>query len=81
MNLRRQTKQEIETAIAAGAEPRVPRSGIGLVLPYQRQRKVLVNQGGQLTAAGKHYYMRVRTESHPRASTSLRSRSAQGAAS
>jgi hypothetical protein len=36
----------------------VPRSGIGLVLPHGRQRKVLVSPAGQLTAAGKHYYER-----------------------
>ena len=56
MSLRRQTKTEIDQAIAAGAEPRVPRSGLGLVLPFARQRKVLVNQAGTLTPAGKHYY-------------------------
>ena len=49
-------KEQINASIAAGAQPRVPRSGIGLVLPNGRQRKVLVDQSGKLTAAGSHYY-------------------------
>jgi hypothetical protein len=55
MTLRRQTKMEIDQALAGGAEPRVPRSGIGLVLPHGRQRKVLVSATG-LTPAGKYFY-------------------------
>ncbi len=49
-------KEQINASIAAGAQPRVPRSGIGLILPNGRQRKVLVDQSGKLTAAGSHYY-------------------------
>ena len=58
MSLRRQTKDQINASITGGAQPRVPRSGIGLVLPNGRQRKVLVNQAGQLTPAGTYYYER-----------------------
>ena len=58
MSLRRQTKEQIIASIEGGAQPRVPRSGIGLVLPNGRQRKVLVNQAGQLTPAGKYFYER-----------------------
>ena len=58
MSLRRQTKEQIIASIEGGAQPRVPRSGIGLVLPNGRQRKVLVNQAGQLTPAGSYYYER-----------------------
>ena len=56
MTLRRQTKLEIDQAIQGGAEPRVPRSGLGLVLPYARQRKVLVSAAGLVTPAGRHFY-------------------------
>ena len=50
-------KEQINASISEGAQPRVPRSGIGLVLPNgPRQRKVLVNQAGQLTPAGTYYY-------------------------
>ena len=56
MTLRRQTKQQLDQAIQAGATPKVPRSGLGLILPYAKQRKVLVSQAGTLTAAGEHYY-------------------------
>jgi len=56
MSLRRQTRLEIDQAILNGAEPRVPRSGLGLILPYARERKVLVNKAGTLTPAGKYYY-------------------------
>ncbi len=56
MPLRQDVKNQIHESIAAGREPRVPRGGIGLVLPNGRQRKVLVDRAGKLTAAGKHYY-------------------------
>ena len=56
MSLRRQTRLEIDQAILNGAEPRVPRSGLGLILPYARERKVLVNQAGTLTPAGKYFF-------------------------
>ena len=39
----------------------MPRSGIGLVLPDGRRRKVLVNQGG-ISAAGEYYYQQTGTE-------------------
>ena len=58
MSIRRQTKNEIDRLIADGAEPRVPRSGLGLVLPGGRQRKVLVNQAGVLTPGGTYFYER-----------------------
>ena len=62
MTLRKQTKQELDQAIAAGATPKVPRSGLGLILPYAKQRKVLVSQAGALTAAGEHYYAKTDQE-------------------
>ena len=61
MTLRRQTKQQLDQAIAAGATPKVPRSGLGLILPHAKQRKVLVNQAGVLTPAGKHFYEKTDT--------------------
>ena len=39
----------------------MPRSGIGLVLPDGRRRKVLVNQGG-VTSAGEYFYQQTGTE-------------------
>ena len=62
MTLRRQTKQDLDNAIAAGAQPRVPRSGLGLILPHLKQRRVLVNQAGTLTPAGKLFYEKTNTE-------------------
>ena len=56
MTIRKETREQINAAIAAGAIPRAPRSGIGLVLPNGRRRTVLMNQAGQLTAAGTRYY-------------------------
>ena len=39
----------------------MPRSGIGLILPDGRRRKVLVNQGG-VTSAGEYFYQQTGTE-------------------
>ena len=65
MTLRRQTKEQIDRLIQQGAQPRVPRSGIGLILPDAaaggRRRKVLVNQTG-VTAAGEYFYQQTGTE-------------------
>ena len=56
MSLRKHTRDQITASITNQSQPRVPRSGIGLVLPDGRRRKVLVNQAGNLTPAGKFYY-------------------------
>ena len=58
MTLRTQTKLEIQSAIDAHAEPRVPRSGIGLVLSHNGTRKTLVNAAG-VTKVGRYYYDRM----------------------
>ena len=54
--IRKATRDQIAASIARGTTPRVPKSGIGLVLPDGRRRNVLVDQAGNLTPAGTHYY-------------------------
>ena len=56
MTLRQTTRLDIDSAIAAGIRPQVPRSGIGLELRDGRKRKVLISAGGQATRAGLYYY-------------------------
>ena len=57
MTLRQQQKSEIDAAIANGVRPTVPRQGIGMVLASgPRSRKILVNNKGTLTPAGRYYY-------------------------
>ena len=53
--VRAEAKTQISAAIAAGAQPRAPRSGIGLVLPTGARFRTLFNNTG-LTAAGRYYY-------------------------
>ena len=54
--IRKATRDQLTASIARGTQPRVPKSGIGLVLPDGRKRNVLVDQAGQLTPAGALYY-------------------------
>ena len=61
MAIRKRTREQIDRLIQEGAQPKVPRSGIGLVLPDGKRRKVLVNQAG-VTASGQYYYDQVGTE-------------------
>ena len=56
MSLRKSTRDQIIASIAAQTVPRPPRSGVGLVLPDGRRRKVLYNSAGQVTKAGEFYY-------------------------
>ena len=56
--VRAQVKTQIDSAIAAGTQPRAPRSGLGLVLPTGARFRTLFNKSG-LTAAGKYYYDQV----------------------
>ncbi len=53
--VRVQVKKQIDAAIAAGAQPKAPRSGLGLVLPTGARFRTLYDKKG-LTAAGKYYY-------------------------
>jgi len=62
MAIRAKTKQQVDRLIQSQTQPKVPRSGIGLVLPDGRGRKILVNHAGALTPAGKYYYEQVGTE-------------------
>ena len=59
--IRRKTKTAVDAAIAADAQPKIPKSGIGLVLKHGRQRQNLVSQAGVLTAVGKYYYEKTDT--------------------
>ena len=54
-SMKRQTKNEIDAAIAAGVQPNAPRSGLGLVLRAGTRFRTLYNAKG-LTEAGKYYY-------------------------
>ena len=54
-SMKRQTKNEIDTAIAAGVQPNAPRSGLGLVLRAGARFRTLYNAKG-ITEAGKYYY-------------------------
>ena len=63
MTLRQQQKSEIDAAIANGVRPTVPRQGIGMVLASgPRSRKILVNNQGTLTPAGRYYYEQANEE-------------------
>ena len=53
--VRAEAKTQILAAIAAGTQPRAPRSGIGLVLPTGARFRTLFNNAG-LTAAGRYDY-------------------------
>ena len=53
--VRAQVKSQIDSAIAAGTQPKAPRSGLGLVLPTGARFRTLFNKTG-LTAVGKYYY-------------------------
>ena len=48
-------KSQIDSAIAAGTQPKAPRSGLGLVLPTGARFRTLFNKTG-LTAVGTYYY-------------------------
>ena len=50
-----QMKNQLDAAIAAGTQPKAPRSGLGLVLPTGARFRTLYDKKG-LTAAGKYYY-------------------------
>ena len=56
--LRESMKQGITTAIAAGSVPRPPSKGPGLMLPTDGRRSGLrlMDDQGDLTAAGDYYY-------------------------
>ena len=56
MTLRRQTKQGVDEAIAAGSQPTIPRNGLGLTLRNGRRRTGLVDAAGNLSAAGTYFY-------------------------
>ena len=56
MSLRRPTKTQIDQAIADGAQPSIPRNGLGLVLKHGRRRTGLLDAAGNLSAAGTYYY-------------------------
>ena len=53
--VRSQVKTQIDAAIAAGTQPKAPRSGIGLVLPTGARFRTLYDKKG-LTPAGRYYY-------------------------
>ena len=53
--VRFQVKNQINAAVAAGTQPKAPRSGLGLVLPTGARFRTLYGKKG-LTAAGKYYY-------------------------
>ena len=55
LRVRAEAKTQIDAAIAAGAQPRAPRSGIGLVLPTGARFRTMFNHTG-LTTAGRYYY-------------------------
>ncbi len=48
-------KNQIDAAVAAGTQPKAPRSGLGLVLPTGVRFRTLYDKKG-LTPAGKYYY-------------------------
>ena len=49
-------KTQIDQAIAAGAQPKAPRNGIGLVLPSGVRFRTLYDKHGRQTAAGRYFY-------------------------
>ena len=51
-------KSQIDSAIAAGAQPKAPRSGLGLVLRTGTRFRTLFDRDG-ITGAGKYYYDQV----------------------
>ena len=53
--VRTQVKTQLDAAIAAGTQPKAPRSGIGLVLPTGTRFRTLYDKKG-LTPAGRYYY-------------------------
>jgi hypothetical protein len=56
--VRPQVKNQIDAAIASGAQPKAPRSGLGLVLPTAGRFRTIFDKNG-ITAAGQYYYDRV----------------------
>ena len=53
--VRAQAKTQIDQAIQAGAQPKAPRSGIGLVITAGTRYRTLYDRNG-LTGIGKYYY-------------------------
>ena len=53
--IRAPVKSQIDQAIAAGAQPKAPRSGLGLVLAAGTRFRTLYDKNG-ITAAGSYYY-------------------------
>ena len=48
-------KSQIDSAIAAGTQPKAPRNGLGLVLPTGARFRTLFDKNG-ITTAGTYYY-------------------------
>lgn len=53
--VRVQVKTQIDAATATGAQPKAPRSGLGLVLSTGARYRTLYDKNG-ITAAGMYYY-------------------------
>ena len=53
--IRAPVKSQLDQAIAAGAQPKAPRSGLGLVLAAGTRFRTLYDKNG-ITAAGSYYY-------------------------
>ncbi len=53
--VRNLVKAQIDASIAAGATPKTPESGIGLVLPTEVRHGTIIDKSG-VTPAGKYYY-------------------------
>ena len=53
--LRTEAKSQIDAAIQAGAQPRAPRSGLGLVLEAGPRFRTLFDKNG-ITPAGSYYF-------------------------
>ncbi len=61
MSIRKVAKSQIDASIANQSQPRVPKNGIGLVLPDGKRRKMLVNGAGALTPASTYYFAQTGT--------------------
>ena len=53
--IRAHVRAQIDQSIQAGAQPKTPRNGLGLVLPTGTRFRTLYDKKG-LTGAGKYYY-------------------------
>ena len=73
MTIRKQTKRQVDEAIAAGSQPSIPRNGLGLTLRNGRRRTGLVDAAGNLSAAEP------RTKHRPKSSTTTKSQNVQAA--